>query len=89
MTPLQEATTDELLDELRQRYSAMVFVGERQATTEDDGAAGGERQDARYVVWAGGLATCMGLADILGIRLGQALHDGTVINDDEEAGDGQ
>jgi hypothetical protein len=54
--PLQEASTDDLLKELRERMDAFVFMGMREMSEE--------REDVVHD-WKGGGPTCVGLTVML------------------------
>lgn len=61
--PLQLATEDELVNELRGRYQALIVVGARK------GKRAGVDQDEVQMRWDGSRSWCLGLAEHARCRL--------------------
>ena len=76
MNPIQMATTDELIDELRNRFAALLIVTERDAEGEKDCAE-------NAVFFKGSLPHALGLADASRIYIGRMMDPSFVDGGDE------
>lgn len=82
-SPLQLASTDDLLEELGRRFPAYVFAMQRDALDTTG------RPDPR-IGWDGPLAMTLGLADALQIAVRTAYTQGIIdsLDEDDDDGDG-